>query len=113
MAAGAGHCPHWYANLICDCPGGLRARGRSAHTPCPSEAAYSRELRRGGPPHQACREAATLARALREEALWGPEPYGAPCGLWPCACPPVILTLEDTLAYAHGYAWTPTGWRHE
>jgi hypothetical protein len=107
------HCWHWFANLICDCPGGLRARGRTAYSPHPSEAAYRRELRHGGQAHQACREAATLAKALRAARGRPSDLPADPCGYWPCQCPPVVATLEGTLAYVHGYAWTPTGWRHE
>ena len=98
-----------------DC--GRPARGRTAAAPCPSEAAYRRELRHGGPVHPACRKAATATRAAREAARGvtsASRRQFDPAALWPCGCPPILPDLESTLAYGHPYGWvTGTGWVHE
>lgn len=53
---------------------------------------------------------------LRRQYAWQAEQarHVDPYALHPCACPPVLPTLESTLAFAHGYGWVPgTGWVHE
>jgi hypothetical protein len=102
-------CWHTDAQITCTCNTGP---GRPQLRACPSEAAYRREIRAGGPVHSACRAAATIASAVRA-GRW-PPPGTGPVDGWPCWCPPVLPALEDTLAYAHGYQWNPdNGWEHE
>lgn len=117
-------CTCSYVGLPCEHYSGPN-RGRNSQLPCPSEAAYRRELRHraadpSAPVHAECRRAARLARLAR----LGRTEDGAevvdlteavdPAGLYPCECPPVLPTLEATLTYAHGYLWVPgLGWVHE
>lgn len=99
---------------------GRPVRGRGAHTPCPSEAAYRRELRhRAADPravvHDECRRAANEQhnRRVNRYAADVAEALDQGC-IWPCQCPPVLPDLESTLAYAHGYTWVAgAGWVHE
>lgn len=109
-----------WVGLPCECG---PARGRSAHTPCPSEAAYRRELRHRAadptaPVHDACRAAACRAhndRIGRRARAAEAADLEASVGLMPCRCPRVVYLLEVTLLYAHGYAWAARSglWIHE
>lgn len=111
------NCTCSYVGLPCE---HAPNRGRTSQLPCPSEAAYQREVRRrradpaAPPPHPACRRAANEAHAAR---LGRPaaEAGAAELGqLWPCECPRTLPDLESTLVYVHGYLWVPAlGWVHE
>jgi hypothetical protein len=71
----------------------------SRRVPCPSEAAYRRELREGGEPHEACREAMTRAASARRtfrQAQGRLTQHGLPAQRWR----EVIIATERGLTVA-------------